>query len=61
MLLSVTSTLYFVECASVAATVGGEGGEALSGVAADVESKESGVALRDLVPVLDAYRYVRKK
>lgn len=35
-------------------TEGGEGGEALSGVSPDVESKESGVALRDLVPVLDA-------
>lgn len=30
-----------------------DGGDALSGVAPDTESKESGVALRDLVPVLD--------
>lgn len=34
-------------------TVGGEGGDAFSGVAPGTESSESGVALRDRVPVLD--------
>lgn len=36
-------------------TVGGEGGDAFSGVAG-IESKESGVALRDRVPVLDTFK-----
>ena len=33
--------------------MGGEGGDALSGVSPDTESRESGVALLDLVPVLE--------
>lgn len=37
-------------------TVGGEGGDAFSGVAPRIESKESGVALRDRVPVLETYK-----
>jgi len=34
-------------------TVGGEGGDAFSDVVPGIESKESGVALRDRVPVLE--------
>lgn len=37
-------------------TVGGEGGDAFSGVAPGIESNESGVALRDRVPVLDTFK-----
>lgn len=44
---------YFWCVSSITVTVGGEGGDAFSGVAPGMESKESGVALRDRVPVLD--------
>jgi len=37
-------------------TIGGEGGDAFSDVASRIESKESGVALRDRVPVLETYK-----
>lgn len=39
--------------ASMTLTVANEGGDAFSGVVPGTESKESGVALRDRVPVLD--------
>lgn len=39
-------------------TVGGEGGDAFSDVAPGIESNESGVALRDRVPVLDTFRKI---
>lgn len=51
---------YFVWCPSIMVTVVNDGSilidvdETSSGIASVAESKESGVALRDLVPVLDA-------
>lgn len=50
----VTNESYLVRWASSMVTVASDGGEAFSGVTPVAESKESGVALRDLVPVLDA-------
>lgn len=47
---------YFVWCPSIMVTVVNDGSVdgTSSGIASVAESKESGVALRDLVPVLDA-------